>query len=256
MSWGTSYAPLHQLQEAIPPPYVSTPLNSEIHTASREPLRTRTPGPSASLESHLLPLPFVGQQKTQRRRWLAILRATPAALGGTIWSAQMIYFFWYFVTRPALPDGSWPRIGPSYAAFPFISCIGAVRELCFKTISIVVAVLLWTSFGLDYYIGSRSPTGRWWRLAKLVSASISNAFLIALSFSSVDRHHTLHLIFTGHQIIGMCIAKGCDWQLQNALRWHTPKNETLWKIKLAKRIAASVAFRECSQRSRGYVQAG
>jgi hypothetical protein len=156
----------------------------------------------------------------------------------------MIYFLFYFVTRPAEPDGSWPRVGPSYAGFPFISCIGAIRETSFKSVSITVAILLWVGFGIDYAIGSRSPVGIWWRRGKLALACISNAFLIALSFASVDDHHKLHLIFTSFQIIGMGLCKVCDWNLGQAMRFRTPQNRYLAKVKIWKRIAATVAGRE------------
>ena len=120
------------------------------------------------------------------RRSIGLWRALPAALGAIFWSTQMIYFLFWFVSRPPLSDGAWSRIGPSYAAFPFISCVGAVRELSFKAVSITVAVLLWTAFGIDFFVGRQSPVGKFWRLGKLICSSVSSVFLIALAFASVD----------------------------------------------------------------------
>lgn len=171
-------------------------------------------------------------------------RALPCASGALLWSIQMIYFFVYFVTRHAEPDGSWSRIGPSYAVFPFISCVGAVRLACFRAVSISVAILLWTGFAIDYAIGSRSPVGIWWRRGKLFMASTSNAFLIALSFASVDVHHKLHLIFTSLQIICMGLCKACDWNLARAMRGRTSVNRFLERSRYWKRIAAVIALRE------------
>jgi hypothetical protein len=163
----------------------------------------------------------------------------------------MIYFLFYFTSRPAQEDGSWPRIGPSYAMFPFISCVGAVRELSFKSVSVLVAVLLWTGFGIDYVVGRRSPVGIWWRLGKLVLASTSSVFLIALSFASVDDHHKLHLIFTSFQIICMGLAKACDWNLARVMRERTPNNRFLKRSRMWKRIAAVVATREFEPKTIG-----
>ena len=120
------------------------------------------------------------------RRSIGLWRALPAVLGAIFWSTQMIYFLFWFVSRPPLSDGVWPRIGPSYAAFPFISCVGAVRELSFKVVSITVAVLLWAAFGVDFYVGRQLTVGKFWRLGKLILSSVSSVFLIALSFASVD----------------------------------------------------------------------
>ncbi len=115
-----------------------------------------------------------------------VWRALPAAVAACLWSAQMIYFFVWFTTRPALPNGSWPRIGPSYAAFPFISCIGALRKWIFRSVSISVATLLWTAFGTDYCVGRRSRIGRFWRVGKLSLSTISSVFLVAVAFESVN----------------------------------------------------------------------
>lgn len=166
------------------------------------------------------------------------------ALAAIFWSSQMVYFLFYFMSRPVLPDGSWPWIGYSYAGFPFISCIGAVRDSCFKSVGITVFILLWTAFSIDYIIGRRSPVGKWWRLGKLVTASISSVFLIALAFASTDGTHKLHLIFTSFQIIFMAMSKGCDWNLNRDMRERTPNNQCLKKIKLWKRTAAVIAIRK------------
>ena len=120
------------------------------------------------------------------RRSIGLWRALPATLGAILWSTQMMYFLFWFVSRPPLSDGAWPRIGPSYAAFPFISCVGAVRELSFKAVSIIVAILLWIAFGIDFFVGRQSSVGKFWRLGKLILSSVSSVFLIALSFASVD----------------------------------------------------------------------
>lgn len=171
-------------------------------------------------------------------------RALPCTIGALIWTNQMIYFFFYFVTQPAEPDGSWSRIGPSYAVFPFISCVGAVRLVGFETVSISVAILLWTGFGIDYAVGSHSRVGIWWRRGKLFMASTSNVFLIALAFTSVDAHHKLHLIFTSFQIGCMGLCKACDWRLARAMRLWMPEDRYLKKSRYWKRIAAVVALRK------------
>ncbi|KEF51364.1 uncharacterized protein A1O9_12513 [Exophiala aquamarina CBS 119918] len=185
-------------------------------------------------------------QKYQKRssffyRYAGIWRALPAVLAVIIWSTQMIYFFFWFITRPANEDGSWHRIGASYAAWPFISCIGAERQLCFKLASIIVACLLWTTFGIDYFIGRKAPVGKWLRLGKMVFSSISSAFLIALAFSSVDGQRKNHLIFTSFQIILMAFAKVCDWYLNRTMREWLPNNRHLQVSKAWKRVAASIA---------------
>ncbi|OAG45537.1 hypothetical protein AYO21_00173 [Fonsecaea monophora] len=192
------------------------------------------------------PKPFVSSNTYKRqgffRRYIGLWWALPVALAAIIWFSQMVYFISYFVTRPAQEDGSWPRIGYSYALFPFISSIGAARELCFETVSIIVAVLLWTGFGIDYVVGTRAPVALWWRRGKLFCASISSVFLIALSFARDDTHHKLHLIFTSFQIFFMASAKTCDWNLVREMREWTPKNRYIKRVRIWKRIAVVVAL--------------
>ena len=225
-------------QETIPPPYMST------FSPTVDMYKPSTKGYSPTYRPNPLLPPRSYKRPGFWRRHIALWRAIPCALGALIWSAQMVYFLFYFTSQPAEADGSWPRIGPSYAMFPFISCVGAVRELSFKTVSITIAVLLWTGFGIDYVIGSRSPVGIWWRRGKLFLSSTSSVFLIALSFASVDVHHKLHLIFTSFQIIFMGLAKACDWNLARALRERTPTNRFLKRSRVWKRIAAVVASRK------------
>jgi hypothetical protein len=185
-------------------------------------------------------------------RHAGLLLSIPVALAAIFWSSQMVYFLFYFMSRPALPDRSWPRIGFSYAGWPFISCIGAIRQFCFKSVGISVAILLWTAFSIDYIIGRRSPVGKWWRLGKLVTASVSSVFLIALSFASTDSAHKLHLIFTSFQIICMAMSKAYDWNLNRDMKEHTPNNQYLAGIKVWKRAAATIAFREYHQTLQNY----
>jgi hypothetical protein len=177
-------------------------------------------------------------------RYAGVWRALPAVLAVIIWSALMIYFLFWFISRPPGEDGSWHRIGASYAAWPFISCIGAERELCFKLASIAVACLLWATFGIDYFVGRRAPMGRRLRLAKMMFSSISSVFLIALAFSSVNGQRKNHLIFTSFQIILMAAAKVCDWYLNRAMREWLPDNRHLQISKAWKRVAASIAPRK------------
>lgn len=235
--------------ETIPPPYTGTASTGTAVTTMTDMLKPPTTPPAAARSSLALPSEQLLPPRTYKRegffrRHMGFWRALPCALGAIFWSAQMIYFLFYFITRPAQQDGSWPRIGPSYAMFPFISCVGAVRELSFKSVSILVAVLLWTGFGIDYVVGARAPVGIWWRRGKLITSSVSSVFLIALSFTSVDVNHKLHLIFTSFQIICMGMAKLCDWNLAREMREWTPNNRFLARVKLWKRIAAVVAGRK------------
>ncbi|KIW72347.1 hypothetical protein PV04_00546 [Phialophora macrospora] len=246
MSPRPSFRVLNVSRESIPPPYTG-PGTGETSTAANiskpafvSPMAREGPSSRLSSTEALLP-PRPPSRQGFFRRHLGLWRALPCGLAAIFWAAQMIYFLFYFTSRPAQEDGSWPRIGPSYAGFPFISCIGAVRELSFKSVSVLVAVLLWTGFGIDYVVGSRSPVGIWWRRGKLLLASTSSVFLIALSFASVDEHHDLHLIFTSFQIICMGSAKGCDWNLARLMRKRTPSNRFLNRSRRWKKVAATIA---------------
>ncbi|KAK5050782.1 hypothetical protein LTR84_003341 [Exophiala bonariae] len=227
-------------RETIPPPY---PGPYTGHSGAIDPLNSRQPYLKRAISTEKMRLPQRhGEQPGFFHQYGGVWRALPAVLAVIIWSTQMIYFFFWFTSRPANDDGSWHRIGASYAAWPFISCIGAERELCFKLASIIVACLLWITFGIDYFIGRKAPVGKWFRLAKTVFASVSSVFLIALAFSSVNGQRNNHLIFTSFQIILMAFAKVSDWYLNRAMREWLPNNRHLQISKAWKRVAASIAL--------------
>lgn len=229
-------------RETILPPY---PGPYTGRSSLIDPLDSQKPYLKRTTSSEKIRLPQVYRKRLGFfHHYAGMWRALPAVLAVIIWTAQMIYFLFWFMSRPANEDGSWHRIGASYAAWPFISCIGAERELCFKLASIIVACLLWITFGIDYFIGRKAPIGKWLRLAKMVFSSISSVFLIALAFSSVDGQRKNHLIFTSFQIILMACAKVCDWYLNRAMRAWLPGNRHLQISKAWKRVAASIAPRK------------
>jgi hypothetical protein len=194
-----------------PPSYISNPtLSTEKFPFSK---CTRT-----SFEKtprHLYPPNFPGQPRSIPSLTRRNLLASPAAISFLSWLVMLIYFQIYFLNLDPNPDGSWPRIGFTYAAYPFISCIGAVRATAFRTACIIVAICTVWVFSWDFAIGIRarkfpSLKGQsWWFLTargfKLFAAVAGSAFLIAMSYANVEdgSQHDRHLIFTTLQIIGM-----------------------------------------------------
>lgn len=161
---------------------------------------------------------------------------------------MMAYFQIYLLNLPPEDDGSWPRVGISYAAYPLISCIGAVRWT-FHISSIMVATLLTITFTMDFMIGRRMVFKgriRVARLGKLLSALFSNAVLVALSFANGEdgsqRHH--HLIFVSFQIFGMGMARCWDWlMIREMIRWPELANDpALSKSRALKKIESAFAF--------------
>lgn len=133
--------------------------------------------------------------------------------------------------------------GPSYSVWPYISCIGAVRLAAFQTFACIIAPLVITAFGLDLWLGRVILPGRWLRVTKFALAVISDGFLIALSFESVNSHSHLHLIFTSIQIWCMGAAKIVDDILNHTMRKYDPTNEHLLMAKRWKRAAGFFALR-------------
>lgn len=229
-------------RETILPPYTG---HYTGYSSAPDPSKSRQSYPQGMASNEKTRLPQIRRKRSGFfHEYAGVWRALPAVLAVIIWTAQMIYFFFWFLSRPANGDGSWHRIGASYAAWPFISCIGAERELCFKAASVIVACLLWVTFGIDYFLGRQSPAGKGFRLAKMVFSNLSSIFLIALAFSSVNGQRNNHLIFTSFQIWFMAAAKVSDWYLNRALREWLPDNRHLQISKAWKRVAASIAPRK------------
>ncbi|KIW22781.1 uncharacterized protein PV07_11047 [Cladophialophora immunda] len=242
MNSNHAFIALNSSHETLPPYRGSAALSPALDEMAKSESIGRSANTSAPYKSKPFLPPTTYKRQGFFRRHISLWRALPVALAAIFWSAQMVYFIFYFITRPAQEDGSWPRIGPSYALFPFISCVGAVREFSFESVSITVAILLWTGFGIDYIVGRQAPVAIWWRRGKLFCSSISSVFLIALSFASDDVHHKLHLIFTSFQICFMALAKTCDWNLVRAMRERTPNNRFIERVRIWKRIAVVVAM--------------
>ena len=144
-----------------------------------------------------------------------MLLASPGLLSIVVWTTMLIYMQAWFLNIERRPDGSFPRIGYSYAGYPFISCIGKEMPWVFRGTCIAVAACTVWVFTWDFIIGMRARSsaclrGRQGQLftimrcLKVFAAYTSAAFLIALS--QVNDHtetgKSAHLIFTTVQILG------------------------------------------------------
>jgi hypothetical protein len=173
--------------------------------------------------------------------------ASPAVLAGVLWASMMVYFEIYYQTLSRDSSGHLPRIGDAYSTFPYISCIGATRLSYFRGFATTVAFLVSTAFFLDFYLGRVVQPGRWFRLSKFLFGIISSAFLVALSFESVNSSNHLHLIFTSIQIWCMGLAKLSDYFLSYCMRRHDRGNPHLLFAKLWKKCVGCVAARTWSR---------
>ena len=177
-------------------------------------------------------------QKNRRFLWAAV-----PLFAAIIWTTMMSYFYIYYVTLPRM-NGMWPRIGLSYATFPFISCVGAVRLSSFQGFCIVVSALNVTAFILNLFVMRQIRVGRLWRWAKAIASCIGSVFLILLSFYSVDSNNRLHLIFTSMQIIFTGLARSLDGVETNLLLRCSPSNPYINRSNMVKKAAAIVAGRK------------
>ena len=84
------------------------------------------------------------------------------------------------------------------------------------------------------------------RIGKILSALVSNAFLIALSFASVNDkgQHDHHLIFVTIQIFGMGMARIWDWLLiREMIRWPALNNDrALLRSRAIKKVEGAIAL--------------
>lgn len=207
--------------EAVPPPY----------------------SPSVALPIHAIPMTQPAKVGFFRRH-IRLFRALPAGLAALLWTSMMIYFLAYFMSLPANTDGSWPRIGVSYAAFPYISCIGAVLQTQFEVFCLIMGVLLWVAYWIDFLVGRRAKVANGLRMAKLTLVCISTIFLVVLAFANVNRDHEKHLITAAVQMLTMGGAKVCDWFLIRAMSRRSPYNPYLEKSRYWKGIATTIAIRK------------
>lgn len=185
----------------------------------------------------------------RKHRWGGFLRnrhflwASLPFTSAMLWTTMMVYFYIYYITLPRL-NGVWPRIGLSYATFPFISCVGAVRLTYFRGFSGAVAVTNILTFALNGYLMRRIEVGRFWRYLKFAAAVNSSVFLVLLSYFSVENNNRLHLIFTSIQIMATGLTKGLDTVETYFLLKVSPNNWYINRTKFVKRTAATVAFRK------------
>lgn len=202
-------------------------------------------GPKSEQASHSLePLPLPRPKRPGFiNRWRHVLWTALPMTGAILWTAMMIDFYIYFITLPR-SDGSWPRIGFSYATFPFISCVGAVKLPSFRGFSGAVAATNSLTFATNFYLMRKIHVGRFWRALKLATAVNGSLFLVLLSIYSVDSSNSLHLIFTSIQIMSTGFTKTCDTIETYYLLQVAPHNPYINRTKWIKRAAATIASRE------------
>lgn len=177
-------------------------------------------------------------QRNRRFLWAAV-----PLLAAMLWATMMSYFYIYYITLPRM-NGMLPRIGLSYATFPFISCVGAVRLSYFQGFCIAVSTFNVIAFALNLYVMRRVRVGRFWRWAKATASCVGSVFLILLSFFSVETNNRLHLIFTSMQIIFTGIARSLDGVETHLLLRYSPWNPYINRSNTVKKAAAIVATRE------------
>ena len=201
--------PSSQWSLSRPPSYISNPRTSTDKLVANPETLYSSQG---FLDVKASPQRTVKRVPSMRRR---VLIASPAFISFLTWASMLIYFQVYFLGLDREEDGSFRRIGFTYGGYPFVSCIGAIRQTAFKTCCIIVACCTWWVFAFDFWIGSRARTfpsmkGHAWfyivaRSLKLFAGICGGAFLIGLSFANVEdgSQHDTHLILTTLQVIGM-----------------------------------------------------
>lgn len=123
-----------------------------------------------------------------------VLAALPSIAAALSWTILCFYFLIWYSTLPRLPSGELPRIGLTYALWPYISCIGAVRQDAFTGGSVATAIFIVSAFSVDYYLNQWLQAGIWWLRGKLMFGVISSAFLVALSYVSTEQKHLVSLL--------------------------------------------------------------
>ena len=156
--------------------------------------------------------------RTWLRRYRRFVLALPPILAVTIWLCMLTYFLIYYLTLPRTANGQRPRISSAYSTWPYISCIGANRLPVFRACCTTVSFLLTTTFASLWYLGRRINVGSRFRLGTLVLVSLSDLFLILLSFASINSSGRIHLVFTSIQIFAMAFGKGSDYMMNRLMR--------------------------------------
>lgn len=177
-------------------------------------------------------------------RFIRILRCLPAALAASLWVSMLVYFLAYFVSRPPMPDGSWPRISPTYAGFPHISSIGGVRQKHYEAVTCVTAVMIWLAYWTDFLVGRRSGVANGLRIGKLASACVGSVFLVALAFKGKELRQAQYIILTTIQLLSFGKVKVYDFFLCSAMCRRTPENRYLARSRAWKGVLTALAGRK------------
>ncbi|KAF2100551.1 hypothetical protein NA57DRAFT_54629 [Rhizodiscina lignyota] len=168
----------------------------------KHPIRTYTSSSDGSL----------GLISSTRTRYL--LRAAPFFLGSLIWFSMIAYFLLCYLTR-AHVDGKQPRIGGggSYALWPYISSIGATKEVAFTTLPVFVAGFVITGFVMDGIAGRNVQPGIYFRYSKMAFGTVSCCFLVAVSRTPIELYPTRHVVLTSVHVWTLSLAKSSDYWL-------------------------------------------
>ena len=134
---------------------------------------------------------------TQRKQLSSVLAAIVPAAAALIELLLLIYLLDVYLTLPS-KDGARQRVSPWYSIWPYISCVGSAVPGAFRAITILYAIFLGATFGVDLIISRKTTHDYWFRVVRFILSIVDGALMVAVAFSSIENwsHTHLYLVST------------------------------------------------------------
>lgn len=154
----------------------------------------------------------------RRMKPLLIISSLFPTLAAAAQLLLLLYLLDVYVSLPLTPDGARPRISPVYSIWPYIACVGAIRETAYRIFGFVIAFLYVSTFIADMFINWDCSIAKPLRWLRVFMSCVSGGFLIAVVYASEDDASHTHLYLVSIQAVSFTTVKSLTWAIDHTMR--------------------------------------
>jgi hypothetical protein len=151
--------------------------------------------------------------------WIfASLRAITAILQLSL----LLFLQISYLKLPQTATGQLPHLNNLYATYPFISCVGSLHLITYRTLTAVSVTLSITTDSILFYRARHEPIGYYFRRINILSSFLAATLLLYLSYAAKDSETTLHLFLIGMHSLAVLAVKASNLAKDHATRQAYP----------------------------------
>lgn len=134
----------------------------------------------------------------------------------------LLYLLDVYVTLPPTSTGARPRLSLSYSIFPYLSCVGHLREPVFKGLSFISAIFYISTFVADFFISRDITHAFAFRIARLAASVVAAILWTLVPFFSADASTHVHLYVVSVANVAGVSVKFMTYMIEHTMRRRFP----------------------------------